>query len=104
MFSVNRLGTLSVEFQKKCIVLTLCESHSIFPLEWIFPRDPDFEEKAARVLDLYQGIWQGQPLGADEYVLPLMKRPAFRPGRVCTNPTLFMKTNTKTTIRKDDNS
>lgn len=36
---------------------------------WIFPRDPDFEEKAARVLDLYQGIWQGQLLGPDEYVL-----------------------------------
>jgi|TARA_B100000315_G_scaffold168388_1_gene156893 transposase len=36
---------------------------------WIFPRDPDFEEKAARVLDLYHGIWQGKPLGPDEYVL-----------------------------------
>jgi len=36
---------------------------------WIFPRDPDFEEKAARVLDLYHGLWQGQLLGSDEYVL-----------------------------------
>ena len=27
---------------------------------WIFPRDPDFERKAARVLDLYEGRWQGQ--------------------------------------------
>lgn len=36
---------------------------------WIFPRDPDFQEKAERVLDLYQGIWQGQPLGPDEYVI-----------------------------------
>jgi len=36
---------------------------------WIFPRDPDFEDKAARVLDLYHGIWQGQPLESDEYVL-----------------------------------
>ena len=26
---------------------------------WIFPRDPDFAAKAARVLDLYQRIWQG---------------------------------------------
>jgi len=34
---------------------------------WIFPRDPDFAAKAARVLDLYQGIWQDQPLGEDEY-------------------------------------
>ncbi|EQD72556.1 IS630 family transposase [mine drainage metagenome] len=24
---------------------------------WIFPRDPAFERKAARVLDLYHGEW-----------------------------------------------
>jgi hypothetical protein len=36
---------------------------------WIFPRDPQFELKAGRVLDLYQGCWQDQPLGSDEYVL-----------------------------------
>jgi hypothetical protein len=36
---------------------------------WIFPRDPQFEQKAGRVLDLYQGMWEGTPLGADEYVI-----------------------------------
>lgn len=36
---------------------------------WIFPRDPDFAVKAAPVLDLYDRLWEGQPLGADEYVL-----------------------------------
>ena len=36
---------------------------------WIFPRAPDFQEKAERVLDLYQGIWQGKELGDDEYVM-----------------------------------
>src|SRR4051812_19476935 len=36
---------------------------------WIFPRDPDFAAKAARVLDLYARIWHGQPLGENEYVL-----------------------------------
>ena len=36
---------------------------------WIFPRDPDFAAKAARVLDLYQGIWQDRPLGEDDYVI-----------------------------------
>ena len=36
---------------------------------WIFPRAPDFQGKAQRVLDLYQGIWEGQPLGDDEYVI-----------------------------------
>src|SRR3954447_19604433 len=36
---------------------------------WLFPRDPDFAAKAARVLDLYARIWAGDPLGEDEYVL-----------------------------------
>ena len=36
---------------------------------WIFPRDPDFAAKAARVLDLYARIWDGVPLGADDYVI-----------------------------------
>ena len=36
---------------------------------WIFPRDPDFQEKAERVLDLYQGIWQSEELGPDDYVI-----------------------------------
>ncbi len=31
---------------------------------WIFPRAPDFLEKAGRVLDLYQGRWRGRPLTA----------------------------------------
>ena len=36
---------------------------------WIFPRDPNFEAKAGRVLDLYQGLWAGQRLGANDYVI-----------------------------------
>jgi len=36
---------------------------------WLFPRDPDFAVKAARVLDLYARSWHGQPLGENEYVL-----------------------------------
>jgi hypothetical protein len=36
---------------------------------WIFPRDPDFAAKAGRVLDLYQGRWEGQPLGPRDYVI-----------------------------------
>jgi transposase len=36
---------------------------------WIFPRDPDFATKAARVLDLYARQWRGQPLGPDDYVI-----------------------------------
>jgi hypothetical protein len=36
---------------------------------WIFPRDPYFLEKASPVLDLYQRIWNGKPLGEDVYVI-----------------------------------
>ena len=36
---------------------------------WIFPRDPEFAVKAARVLDLYDRHWQGQRLRPDEYVI-----------------------------------
>ena len=36
---------------------------------WIFPRDPDFAVKAARVLDLYGRVFDGVPLGADDYVI-----------------------------------
>jgi hypothetical protein len=36
---------------------------------WIFPRDPDFAQKAARVLDLYQGFWDGKRLRPNDYVI-----------------------------------
>ncbi|WP_109205631.1 transposase [Moorella sp. Hama-1] len=36
---------------------------------WIFPRDPAFSEKAARVLGLYEGFWDNQPLGPRDYVI-----------------------------------
>lgn len=36
---------------------------------WIFPRDPDFAEKAGRVLDLYARRFEGRPLRPGEFVL-----------------------------------
>ena len=36
---------------------------------WIFPRDPQFAYKAGRVLDLYEGVWEGQPLGQNDFVI-----------------------------------
>lgn len=36
---------------------------------WIFPRDPNFCERASRVLDLYQGTWDGKCLGPNDYVI-----------------------------------
>jgi hypothetical protein len=36
---------------------------------WIFPRDPDFAPKAARVLDLYAREFEGRALTPDEFVI-----------------------------------
>ena len=36
---------------------------------WISVRDPEFAAKAARVLDLYARIWDGAPLGSNDYVI-----------------------------------
>lgn len=36
---------------------------------WISVRDPAFAAKAARVLDLYAGIWDGERLGQGDYVI-----------------------------------
>jgi transposase len=35
---------------------------------WLFPRDPAFVTKAGVVLDLYQGFWQGQRLGSNDFI------------------------------------
>ena len=36
---------------------------------WLFPRDPQFQAKAGRILDLYERRWQGRPLRWDEFVI-----------------------------------
>jgi hypothetical protein len=36
---------------------------------WIFPRDPNFAEKAGRVLDLYERRWEGKLLHPGDYVI-----------------------------------
>lgn len=36
---------------------------------WLFPKDPNFVERAGPVLDLYQGLWEGAPLGEKDFVI-----------------------------------
>jgi len=36
---------------------------------WIFITDKNFAAKAARVLDLYNRVWDGKPLSANDYVI-----------------------------------
>ncbi len=54
---------------------------------WIFPRDPNFQTKAERVLDLYQGLWQDQPLGANDYVISADEKTSIQ-ARIRLHPTL----------------
>jgi DDE superfamily endonuclease len=37
--------------------------------QWIYPRDPNFFTKAARILDLYEGYWNGERLDAYDRII-----------------------------------
>jgi hypothetical protein len=54
---------------------------------WIFPRDPDFAHKASRALDLYEGEWEGEPLGPEEYVVSADEKTSVQARHRC-HPTL----------------
>ena len=45
---------------------------------WIYPRDPDFAAKATVVLDLYQGFYQGKPLGPGDRILSFDAKPSIQ--------------------------
>jgi hypothetical protein len=54
-----------------------------FHRSWIFPRDPDFATKASRLLDLYERVWEGQPLRADEFVISADEKTSIQARRRC---------------------
>ena len=45
---------------------------------WIYPRDPDFAAKATVILDLYQGFYQGKPLGPGDRILSFDAKPSIQ--------------------------
>ena len=45
---------------------------------WIFPRDPGFEAKADVILDLYQGLYDGKPLGPGDRILSFDAKPSIQ--------------------------
>ena len=58
----------------------LCED-AIKPWQyrsWVFPTDPDFAEKAGRVLDLYQGRWEGKLLHTGDFVICADEKPSIQ--------------------------
>ena len=54
---------------------------------WIFPRDPQFAEKAGPILDLYAGTWEGSPLGPKDYVLSMDEKTSIQARRRCHKET-----------------
>ena len=54
---------------------------------WLFIRDPDFAAKATRVLDLYARVWDGRPLGEQEYVISADEKTSIQ-ARCRCHPTL----------------
>jgi len=54
---------------------------------WIFPRDPDFEAKAARVLDLYAREFEGRKLKSNEFVISADEKTSIQ-ARVRCHPTV----------------
>lgn len=50
---------------------------------WIFPRDPDFEAKAARILDLYAGKFEGRRLNLNEFVISADEKTSIQARRRC---------------------
>lgn len=54
---------------------------------WIFPRDPDFEAKAARVLDLYAREFEGRQLKPNEFVISADEKTSIQ-ARVRCHPTV----------------
>lgn len=76
-FTCNEIGSVLIEQKlldsiSPATIWRMLKERVIRPWQyrsWLFPRDPKFLEKASVVLDLYHGLWQGQPLGPDDIVI-----------------------------------
>ena len=71
-------------------VLRILAEHPVRPWQyqsWIYPRDPDFEARAKVIVDLYQGFYQGEPLGPGDRILSFDAKPQIN-ARRRLHPTL----------------
>ena len=62
-------------------VLRILAEHPVKPWQyqsWISVRDPDFEAKAAVILDLYQGYYQGTRLQPGDRILSVDAKPSIQ--------------------------
>jgi transposase len=71
-------------------VLRILAEHPVKPWQyrsWISPRDPDFAAKAAVILDLYQGFYQGTRLQPGDRILSVDAKPSIQARGRC-RPTI----------------
>ena len=54
---------------------------------WIFPRDPQFMEKAGPILDLYAGNWGGKPLESGDFIVSADEKTSIQ-ARIRIHPSL----------------
>ena len=62
-------------------MLRILAEHPVNPWQyrsWISLRDPDFEAKAAVILDLYQGFYQGKRLRPGDRILSVDAKPSIQ--------------------------
>jgi hypothetical protein len=67
---------------------------------WIFPRDPNFADKAGPILDLYERVWEGAELGADDYVISADEKTSIQ-ARRRKQPTLPSAPNRPTRVEHE---
>jgi hypothetical protein len=54
---------------------------------WVFPRDPQFAERAEPVLDLYARYWEGRRLGPHDYVVSADEKTSIQARHRCHRST-----------------
>jgi hypothetical protein len=54
---------------------------------WVFPRDPQFAERAEPVLDLYARRWEGRRLGPHDYVMSADEKTSIQARHRCHRST-----------------
>jgi transposase len=62
-------------------VRRILAEHPVKPWQyqsWIFPRDPDFAARAAVILDLYQGCYQGKQLQPGDRIISVDAKPSIQ--------------------------
>jgi transposase len=77
-------GTISASSVRRILA-----EHPVKPWRyqsWIFRRDPEFAAKAKVVLDLYQGFYDGKPLGPGDRIISVDAKPSIQ-ARARIHPT-----------------